>query len=108
MQKKIPESRDNSKQKLERLTRTNRQLKQQIENHEEQVKSIKSNHGKEIEKVHKDLDQANTRNNELKHVLTLKETEILDLQRKINSMLMTAAAAEVIIHPVRMVAVCSL
>jgi len=86
MQKRVPESKDNSKQKLERLTRTNRQLKQQIENHEEQVKTIKNNHAKELEKVHKELDQANNRNTELKNVLTVKETEILQLQRHFNSM----------------------
>jgi len=87
MQKRVPEVKDNSKIKLERLQRTNRQLKQQIENHEENVKTIKNNNAKEVEKVHKELDQANNRNNELKNVLTRKETEILELQRKLYTML---------------------
>ncbi|KAL5261605.1 hypothetical protein ACHWQZ_G007336 [Mnemiopsis leidyi] len=86
MQKRNPEVKDNSKIKLERLQRTNRQLKQQIENHEENVKTIKNNNAKEVEKVHKELDQANSRNTELKNVLTIKETEILELQRRLYSM----------------------
>ena len=86
MQKRNPEVKDNSKIKLERLQRTNRQLKQQIENHEENVKTIKNNNAKEVEKVHKELDQANSRNTELKNVLTIKETEILELQRRLYTM----------------------
>ncbi|XP_063683665.1 rho-associated protein kinase 2-like isoform X2 [Bolinopsis microptera] len=87
LEQRVPEVKDNSKIKLERLQRTNRQLKQQIENHEENVKTIKNNNAKEVEKVHKELDQANNRNNELKNVLTRKETEILELQRKLYAML---------------------
>jgi len=86
MQKRGPETKDNSKQKLERLTRTNRQLKQQLENHEEAVKSIKGNHTKELEKAHNQLDQTTKSNTELKNVLTVKETEIIELQRRLKAM----------------------
>lgn len=83
MNKRAPETKDNSKIKLDRLARANRQLKQQIENKDELAKTAESKHAKELEKVHKELDQANSRNNELKNVLTIKETEILELQRKL-------------------------
>ena len=98
MQKRNPEVKDNSKIKLERLQRTNRQLKQQIENHEENVKTIKNNNAKEVEKVHKELDQANSRNTELKNVLTIKETEILELQRRLYSLVSGVSVEEVSVN----------
>ena len=82
---------------MDRLNRTMRQTKQQLEKSEERNVTQATAHAREIEKMQAELEGSESSKNELKNILTSKETEILELLRRIKVLEGGGGVEEVVI-----------